>query len=104
MSVAYCYRDGSIRFSEDDKAPAGVFLIARSSESAAWLRKQVAVKARHAKNGQDLFVPGMAEADGILSAARAAWRWQQLAFPGAPDVVLRAPRPDEALGAFGSAE
>lgn len=100
MSIAYCWASGLIEFDAGELPPAGALLIVRSDETVEWLRAEVAAKARHAYHGQGLLVPGVPEADGMISAHRAFRRWRDWAFPGAPDALLSARHDDDRRGLF----
>jgi hypothetical protein len=74
MSVAYCFRSGQVGVAR--KVPPGS--IALVSGPSAELRHQVEAKARHARIGTALMVPGAPEAaddDAALDAAAAWAKW-----------------------------
>lgn len=68
---AYCYRTGVIEFGR--YVPKGTLEIA----SGRALLKNVRVRARHAKDGETLLVPGIPEASNDVEAYAALKRFKE---------------------------
>lgn len=78
MTIAYALRSGVIGFVSDMRdVPAGCIVFAVGED----VSDRVAVKARHARDGDYLLVPGVPEAQSDEEAVAAFYRWHDWAFP-----------------------
>lgn len=83
MATAYCFRSGEIEIATSKHTvPAGAIPFATSRKSVAKLLDSISVKARHARDGKTLLVPGIPEAKNDAAALSALETWAAWAFPG----------------------
>lgn len=85
--IAFCFQSGEIEFAEAvEGAPDGVLVFADNvidmpELGDAAFKAHIAVRARHAYDGETLLVPGVPEADGD-DRLDAVMRWVAWAVPG----------------------
>ncbi|WP_273499483.1 host nuclease inhibitor protein [Methylorubrum populi] len=84
MAYAYCYRSGHIEIGQ--VVPDGALPLARGRRRD--LEKAVCAKARHARDGDALLVPGIPEARDSRAAYDAYERFRAWAFPDQGGLAL----------------
>lgn len=84
MAYAYCYRSGHVEIGQ--VVPEGALPLAKGHRRD--LEKQVSAKARHARDGDALLVPGIPEAADSRAAYDAYQRFRAWAFPDQGGPVL----------------
>lgn len=72
-TACYAFASGHIRFGVP--IPTGALMIARGD--SAVLREFIAGLARHSRTNDDLFVPGVPEAEGEIAAFNAFMDWKE---------------------------